>query len=141
MAIHFKGPFFLTQQALPLLQDGGRIINISSGLARFSYPGSAAYAAMKGAIEVLTRYQAVELGARRIAVNVVAPGAIATDFGGGHVRDNPRAECHYRQPHCLGPRGRARRYRSRRGFPLHRGRPLAQWATTRGSRRHPFISP
>ncbi|MCI1189255.1 SDR family oxidoreductase [Hymenobacter sp. DH14] len=86
--IHLKGPFFLTQQALPLLRDGGRIINISSGLARFSNPGSSAYASMKGAIEVLTRYQAKELGARGIAVNTVAPGAIETDFGGGHVRDN-----------------------------------------------------
>ncbi|TPG66655.1 SDR family NAD(P)-dependent oxidoreductase [Hymenobacter nivis] len=88
--VHLKGPFFLTQKALPLLEDGGRIINISSGLARFSYNGSSAYAAMKGAIEVLTRYQAKELGARGIAANVVAPGAIATDFSGGMVRDNPQ---------------------------------------------------
>ncbi|QKG56797.1 SDR family oxidoreductase [Hymenobacter sp. BRD128] len=88
--VHLKGPFFLTQKALPLLADGGRIINISSGLARFSYPGSSAYAAVKGAIEVLTRYQAKELGARGIAANVVAPGAIATDFSGGMVRDNPQ---------------------------------------------------
>ena len=88
--VHLKGPFFLTQKALPLLADGGRIINISSGLARFSYPGSSAYASMKGAIEVLTRYQAKELGARGIAANVVAPGAIATDFSGGMVRDNPQ---------------------------------------------------
>lgn len=88
--IHLKGPFFLTQKALPLLEDGGRIINISSGLARFSMPGSSAYAAVKGAIEVLTRYQAKELGARGIAANVVAPGAIATDFRGGAVRDNPQ---------------------------------------------------
>ena len=88
MNIHLKGPFFLTQQALPLLADGGRIINISSGLARFALPGSSAYAAMKGAIEVLTRYQAKELGACGIAVNTVAPGAIETDFGGGAVRDN-----------------------------------------------------
>lgn len=87
--IHFKGVFFLTQKALPLINDGGRIINISSGLARFSNPGSSAYAAMKGAVEVLSRYQAKELGARNIAVNVVAPGAIETDFGGGMVRDNP----------------------------------------------------
>lgn len=86
--IHVKGPFFLTQQLLPLLADGGRIVNISSGLARFALPGYAAYAAMKGAIEVLTRYQAKELGSRGIAVNVVAPGAIETDFGGGTVRDN-----------------------------------------------------
>lgn len=86
--IHYKGVFFLTQKVLPLLNDGGRIINISSGLARFSFPGSSAYASMKGAVEVLTRYLAKELGARQIAANVVAPGAIATDFGGGHVRDN-----------------------------------------------------
>lgn len=86
--IHFKGVFFLTQKALPYLNDGGRIINISSGLARFSFPGSSAYGAMKGAIEVLTRYLAKELGPRGIAANVVAPGAIETDFGGGRVRDN-----------------------------------------------------
>lgn len=88
MNIHYKGVFFLTQKALPLINDGGRIINISSGLARFSFPGSSAYGSMKGAIEVLTRYLAKELGSRGIAANVVAPGAIETDFGGGHVRDN-----------------------------------------------------
>jgi NAD(P)-dependent dehydrogenase (short-subunit alcohol dehydrogenase family) len=88
MNIHFKGPFFLTQKLLPHLNDGGRIINLSSGLARFSTPGYAAYAAMKGAMETLTKYQAKELGSRGIAVNIVAPGAIATDFGGGMVRDN-----------------------------------------------------
>lgn len=87
--IHFKGPFFLTQGLLPLMADGGRIINISSGLARFTLPGASAYAAMKGAMEVLTRYQAKELGARNIAVNTLAPGAIETDFSGGAVRDNP----------------------------------------------------
>ncbi len=86
--IHLKGPFFLTQALLPLLADGGRILNVSSGLARFAVPGYAAYAAMKGGIEVLTRYQAKELGARRIRVNTLAPGAIETDFGGGVVRDN-----------------------------------------------------
>jgi NAD(P)-dependent dehydrogenase (short-subunit alcohol dehydrogenase family) len=86
--IHFKGAFFLTQTLLPLINDGGRILNISSGLARFALPGYAAYAAMKGAIEVLTRYQAKELGSRGIAVNTLAPGAIETDFGGGVVRDN-----------------------------------------------------
>ncbi len=86
--IHYKGVFFLTQKALPFLNDGGRIINISSGLARFAFAGSSAYASMKGAIEVLTRYLAKELGTRQIAANVVAPGAIETDFGGGHVRDN-----------------------------------------------------
>lgn len=86
--IHYKGAFFLTQKALPLLNDGSGIINISSGLARFATPGYAAYAAMKGAIETLTRYQAKELGSRGIRSNVVAPGAIETDFGGGMVRDN-----------------------------------------------------
>jgi NAD(P)-dependent dehydrogenase (short-subunit alcohol dehydrogenase family) len=87
--VHFKGVFFLTQKLLPLLNDGGRIVNISSGLTRITVPGSGAYASMKGAIEVLTRYLAKELGARGIAVNTVAPGAIATDFSGGMVRDNP----------------------------------------------------
>lgn len=86
--VHFKGPFFLTQALLPLMRDGGRILNVSSGLARFALPGYAAYASIKGAMEVLTRYQAKELGARGIAVNILAPGAIETDFGGGAVRDN-----------------------------------------------------
>lgn len=86
--IHYKGVFFLTQKALTLLNDGGRIINISTGLARFSTPGYSAYASMKGAIETLSKYLAKELGPRGIAVNVVAPGAIETDFGGGMVRDN-----------------------------------------------------
>ncbi|HEY9603187.1 MAG TPA: SDR family oxidoreductase [Allocoleopsis sp.] len=87
--IHFKGVFFLTQKLLPLLKDGGRIVNLSSGLTRITYPGRATYASMKGAIEVLTRYLAKELGHRQITVNAVAPGAIATDFSGGIVRDNP----------------------------------------------------
>jgi NAD(P)-dependent dehydrogenase (short-subunit alcohol dehydrogenase family) len=87
--IHLKGPFFLTQKLLPVIKDGGRILNVSSGLARFALPGYAAYASMKGAIEVLTRYQAKELGARGISVNTIAPGAIETDFGGGSVRDKP----------------------------------------------------
>lgn len=87
--VHFKGVFFLTQKLLPLIKDGGRIVNISSGLARFTIPGISAYAAAKGAIEVLTRYLAKELGSRQITVNTIAPGAIATDFSGGMVRDNP----------------------------------------------------
>ena len=86
--IHFKGVFMLSQAMLPLMNDGGAILNLSSGLARFSYPGSSAYGSMKGAIDVLTRYLALELGPRRIRVNAIAPGAIETDFGGGHVRDN-----------------------------------------------------
>ena len=88
-AVHVKGPFLLTQALLPMIEDGGKIVMISSGLARFALPGYAAYAAMKGAVEVLTRYLAKELGARGISVNTVAPGAIETDFGGGTVRDNP----------------------------------------------------
>jgi NAD(P)-dependent dehydrogenase (short-subunit alcohol dehydrogenase family) len=86
--IHLKGVFFLTQKLLPLMTNGGRIVNVSSGLTRFALPGYSAYAAMKGAVEVLSRYMAKELGARSIAVNVVAPGAIETDFGGGMVRDD-----------------------------------------------------
>jgi NAD(P)-dependent dehydrogenase (short-subunit alcohol dehydrogenase family) len=88
MNVHLKAPFFLTQKLLPLMKDGGRIVNISSGLARFSLPGYSAYAAMKGGVEVLSRFMAKELGPRKIAVNVIAPGAIETDFGGGAVRDN-----------------------------------------------------
>lgn len=86
--IHFKGPFFITQKALPILNDGAGIVNISSGLARFSLPGASAYGSLKGAMEVLTRYQAKELGAKGIRSNIVAPGAIETDFNGGAVRDN-----------------------------------------------------
>jgi NAD(P)-dependent dehydrogenase (short-subunit alcohol dehydrogenase family) len=87
--VHFKGVFFLTQKLLPLMNDGGRIVMLSSGTTRIIFPGSAAYASMKGAIEILALYLAKELGPRRIAVNTVAPGAIATDFSGGMVRDNP----------------------------------------------------
>jgi NAD(P)-dependent dehydrogenase (short-subunit alcohol dehydrogenase family) len=86
--IQFKGVYFLTQKTLPIIADGGRIINIATGLTRFALPGYSAYASMKGAIEVFTKYLAKELGARKIAANVVAPGAIETDFGGGVVRDN-----------------------------------------------------
>ena len=87
--VHFKGVLFLTQTLLPLIKDGGRIVNISSGLARFAMPGRIGYGSIKAAVEQLTRYMAVDLGPRRITVNVVAPGAIATDFSGGMVRDNP----------------------------------------------------
>ncbi len=88
--VHLKSTFFLTQRLLPLLADGGRILNVTTGLDRFSYPGYSAYASMKGAVEVLTRYLAVELGPRGIAVNAIAPGAIATDFGGAAVRNSPQ---------------------------------------------------
>lgn len=87
--VHFKGVFFLTQKLLPLLVDGGRIVNLSSGLTRVSAQGWSVYASVKGAIEVLSIYMAKELGHRKIAVNVVAPGAIETDFFGGAVRDTP----------------------------------------------------
>ena len=89
MDVHVKGVFFLTQRLLGFLADGGMIVNLSSGLARFSFPGSSAYAMAKGAVEVLTRYLARELAERGITVNTLAPGAIATDFSGGMVRDNP----------------------------------------------------
>lgn len=100
--VHLKGVFFLTQTLLPLLADGGRIVNFSSGLTRLNYPGFAAYAAMKGAVEVLTNYLAKELGARGIAVNTVAPGAIETDFGGGAVRDTPAMNQHIAHITALG---------------------------------------
>jgi NAD(P)-dependent dehydrogenase (short-subunit alcohol dehydrogenase family) len=92
--IHFKGPFFLTQQALPLLNDGGGIVNISSGLTRIVMPNSATYASMKAAMEMVTKYQAKELAGRRIRANIVAPGAIETDFGGGRTRDNKEVNAH-----------------------------------------------
>lgn len=103
--VHFKGVFFLTQALLPLMADGGRIVNLSTGLTRLTYPGYAAYAAVKGAVEVLTRYMAKELGARGIAVNTVAPGAIETDFGGGAVRDNPELNKSFATLTALGRAG------------------------------------
>ncbi|GAB6853823.1 SDR family NAD(P)-dependent oxidoreductase [Asaia astilbis] len=104
-AEHLKGPFFLTQALLPLLRDGGRIVNISTGLTRILYPGRIAYGSMKGAVEVMTRYMAKELGSRRIAVNTVAPGAIQTDFSGGMVRDNPEITRHITEATALGRPG------------------------------------
>lgn len=106
MNIQLKGPFFLTQALLPLIADGGRILNVSTGLTRFALPGYAAYAAMKGGVEVLTRYLAKELGPRGIAVNVIAPGAIETDFGGGLVRDNAQVNAHIAAQTALGRVGR-----------------------------------
>ncbi len=101
-AVHVRGVFFLTQALLPLIADGGRIINTSSGLARFSRPGMAAYAMTKGAVEVFTRYLALELGRRGITANTVAPGPIATDFGGGHVRDDEALRAHLGAETALG---------------------------------------
>ena len=92
--IHYKGVFFFTQKFLPFINDEGGIINVSSGLARLTFPGSSVYASMKGAVEILTRYLAKELGSRKIRVNVVAPGAIETDFGGGRTRDNKEINAH-----------------------------------------------
>lgn len=103
--VHFKGVYFLTQKALPILQDGGGIINVSSGLARFAMPGYSAYASQKGAVEVFTRYLAKELGVRGIKANTVAPGAIETDFGGGHVRDNEQVNQFVRNSTALGRAG------------------------------------
>ena len=102
MNIHIKGVYFLSQQAVPLLSDGGGIINISSGLARFSLPGSSAYASMKGAVEVFTKYLAKELSNRKIRANVVAPGAVATDFGGGENKDNEKKRSLISQNTALG---------------------------------------
>ncbi len=93
------------QKLLPLINDGGRIVNISSGLARFAIPGSSVYGATKGAIEVLTRYLAKELGPRGITVNVIAPGAIETDFSGGMVRDNPELNKRVAEMTALGRTG------------------------------------
>jgi NAD(P)-dependent dehydrogenase (short-subunit alcohol dehydrogenase family) len=107
LATHLKGVFFLTQRLLPLIADQGRIVNVSTGLTRFAMPGYSAYASMKGAVEVLTRYLARELGPRGIAVNVVAPGAIETDFGGGVVRDNPQLNAFIASQTSLGRVGRA----------------------------------
>lgn len=105
MNVHLKGVFFLTQTLLPLMEDGGRVVNLSSGLTRFVVPGASAYATMKGGVEALTRYLAKELGGRGIAVNAVAPGAIATDFGGGVVRDNPDFNRYLAEATALGRTG------------------------------------
>ncbi|RML86392.1 Reductase, partial [Pseudomonas savastanoi] len=105
MNVHLKGVFFLTQALIPLLNDHGHILNVSSGLARFCTPGKAAYASMKGAVEVLTRYLAKELGTRGIRVNAIAPGAIATDFSGGAVRDNPQVNAFVANNTALGRTG------------------------------------
>jgi NAD(P)-dependent dehydrogenase (short-subunit alcohol dehydrogenase family) len=104
-SVHFKGVLFLTQKLLPLINDGGRIVNISSGLARIASPNRIGYGPIKAAVEALTRYMALELGPRRITVNVVAPGAIATDFSGGIVRDNPEVNKRVADHTALGRAG------------------------------------
>lgn len=104
--VHLKGVLFLTQKLLPLIADGGRILNVSSGLARFTFPGYGAYAAMKGGVEVLSRYLAKELSPRGITVNVVAPGAVETDFGDGAVRDNEQLNAAIAAQTTLGRVGR-----------------------------------
>jgi len=104
--VHLKAPYFLPQALLPLIADGGRILNVSSGLARFALPGYSAYATMKGGVEVLTRYLAKELGARGISVNTLAPGAIETDFGGGRVRDDAQLNAAIAGQTALGRVGR-----------------------------------
>jgi NAD(P)-dependent dehydrogenase (short-subunit alcohol dehydrogenase family) len=103
--VHFKGVFFLTQKLLPLMNDGGRIVNISTARTRVASPGGAVYASMKGAVEVLSRHMALELGPRRITVNVVAPGPVATDFSGGIVRDNPAVNKRIAENTALGRAG------------------------------------
>ncbi len=90
--VHFKGIYFLTQKCVPILNTGGRIINISTGTTRFSNPGYSVYASMKGAIEVFTKYLAKELGAKGIGANVVAPGPVETDFNNGFIRSNPQVK-------------------------------------------------
>lgn len=129
MNIHLKGVFFLTQKLLPLINDGGRIVNLSSGLSRFSLPGYAAYASMKGAIEVLTRYLAKELGDRQIAVNTVAPGAIETDFAGGVVRDNPEFNQYVASITALG----------RVGLPDDIGGAIAKRCPPRAGSHHSYL--
>ncbi len=106
MRVHLKAPFFLTQALLGLIADGGRILNVSTGLARFALPGYAAYATMKGGVEVLTRYLAKELGERGISVNTLAPGAIETDFSGGAVRDNAQVNAFVSSVTALGRPGK-----------------------------------
>lgn len=102
---HLKAPFFLSQALLPILKDGGRILNVSSGLTRMVFPGFSAYASVKAAVETLSMYMAKELGPRKITVNTIAPGAIETDFGDGYIRDTPEANRHVADMTALGRAG------------------------------------
>lgn len=103
MNVHFKGVYFLTQKCLPYINNGGRVINISTGTTRFTNPGYSVYASMKGAVEVLTKYMAREFGPRGITVNIVAPGPIITDFNNAFIRSNPKVQEHLS---ALSPLGR-----------------------------------
>ncbi|EHQ26864.1 SDR family NAD(P)-dependent oxidoreductase [Mucilaginibacter paludis] len=103
--IHYKGVYFLTQKLIPLINDGGGIVNVSSGLTRVTVPGSSAYASMKGAIEIFTRYLAKELGPRGIRANIIAPGAVMTDFGGGHLRADENLQKYISNVTALGRPG------------------------------------
>ena len=133
--VGFKGVYFLTQKLLPLMNDGGRIVNLSSGLARVAMGNSSAYGAVKGAIEVLTRYLAKELAPRKITANVVAPGPIQTDFSRGMVRDNAAVNKTISEMTALGRPGVFGRYRSHDRGPAVRREPLGERATDRGLRR------
>ena len=104
---HLRGPIFLTQKLLPLIEDGGRILNVSSGFVRVTKAGYGIYAAAKAAIQTMTKFMAVELGARQIRVNTISPGAIATDFGGGVVRDDENINANVAQTIALGRVGEA----------------------------------
>jgi NAD(P)-dependent dehydrogenase (short-subunit alcohol dehydrogenase family) len=107
MNVHVKGVFFLTQKLMPHLADHGAIVNVSTGLTRFTIAGSAAYAAMKGAVEILTKYMAKELGARGIRVNTIAPGAIETEFGGGRLKSSQEMQAFIASQTALGRTGKA----------------------------------
>ena len=107
MNVHFKGVYFFTQKLLPLLSDGGRILNVSTGTTRFCVPGYSVYASMKGAVEVLTRYLAKELGPRGITVNVLAPGPVETDFNNAAIRSNPQMKSFLSNAAALGRVGEA----------------------------------
>ncbi len=136
--VHFKGVYFLTQKLLPYIADGGRIVNTSSGLARFSVPGYSAYGALKGAIEVLTRYMAKELGHRKISANVVAPGVVETDFTRRALSDE-KMKSHLEANTALGRVGQPEEHRRSRHLPLLRRSPLGQRPTSRSLRRHVSI--
>ena len=134
--VHFKGVFFLTQKLLPLLNDGGRIVNISSGLARFTNPGSSAYGSMKGAVEVLTRYLAKELGPRGIAVNTVAPGRHRDRLQRRHGPRQPGGEQAGGGDDGARPRRPARRHRPDDRRAAFRRQSLDQRAAHRSLGRH-----